>query len=274
MSEMIIGIDRGASFTDLAVVQDKSLVDHLSIEARGWPEIGAALEKIQGKYPTRRIAFSGASTDMPLDLKVQVVNVPEIESIGLGGATLAGCKTCLVISMGTGSAMVHVDQGTASHMGGTGVGGGTIKGLAKLICGMEDVHRLEELALNGNAAGMNMTIGDLGLADLSFLSADATVSNFAGIKSDSQEDKAAGILSLVAETIGIIASLCALHAGCGNSIVGVGKVAANRHVRHTLDRVGDLYQTKFLFPEHGGCATAYGAAISTMNKAKLHAKHK
>jgi len=265
MSEMIIGIDRGASFTDLAVVQDKSLVDHLSIEARGWPEIGAALEKIQGKYPTRRIAFSGASTDMPLDLKVQVVNVPEIESIGLGGATLAGCKTCLVISMGTGSAMVHVDQGTASHMGGTGVGGGTIKGLAKLICGMEDVHRLEELALNGNAAGMNMTIGDLGLDDLSFLSADATVSNFAGIKSDSQEDKAAGILSLVAETIGIIASLCALHAGCGSSIVGVGKVAANQHIRHTLGRVGDLYQTKFIFPEHAGCATAYGAAIKYMD---------
>ena len=265
MPDLIIGIDRGASFTDLAVVQDKSLVDHLSIETRGWPEIRAALEKIQGKYPTNRVAFSGASTDMPLYFKEQVVNVPEIDAIGLGGATLAGCKTCLVISMGTGSAMVHVDKGTANHMGGTGVGGGTIKGLAKLICGLEDVHRLEELALNGNAAGMNMTIGDLGLADLSFLSADATVSNFAGIKSDSQEDKAAGILSLVAETIGIIASLCALHAGCRNSIVGVGKVAANQHIRHTLDRVGVLYQTKFIFPEHAGCATAYGAAIKYMD---------
>ncbi len=267
MSELIIGIDRGASFTDLAVVQEKSLVDHLSIEARGWLEISAAFEKIQEKYPTSRIAFSGASSDMPINLKEQVVNVPEIESIGLGGATLAGCKTCLVISMGTGSAMVHMDKGTANHMGGTGVGGGTIKGLAKLICGLDDVHRLEELALNGNAAGMNMTIGDLGLTELSFLSADATVSNFAGIKSDSQEDKAAGILSLVAETIGIIGSLCALHAGCGKSIVGIGKVAANRHIRHTLDRVGNLYQTKFLFPEHGGWATAYGAAISYINKA-------
>jgi len=261
MSELIIGIDRGASFTDFAVVQNKSLVDHLSIETRGWPEIRAALEKIQGKYPTSRIAFSGASTDMPLYLKEQVVNVPEIDAIGLGGATLADCNTCLVISMGTGSAMVHVNKGTANHMGGTGVGGGTIRGLAKLICGIEDVHRLEELALNGNAAGMNMTIGDLGLADLSFLSADATVSNFAGIKSDSQEDKAAGILSLVAETIGIIASLCALHAGCADNIVGVGKVATNQHIRHTLDRVGDLYQTKFVFPEHAGCATAYGAAL-------------
>lgn len=266
-SELVIGIDRGASFTDFAVVRDTSLLDHLSVESRNWPEIGTALEEILGKYPTAPIAFSGSATDMPADLKKRVVEVAEIESIGLGGAALAGLETCLVISMGTGSAMVHVDRGTAKHVGGTGVGGGTIKGLAKLICGTEDVHYVEELALNGNAAGMNMTIGDLGVSDLSFLSADATVSNFAGITSDSQEDKAAGILSLVAETIGIIASVCAREAGCSNSIVAVGKVAANRHIQHTLDRVGVLYQTQFVFPEHAGCATAYGAAIRCINKA-------
>jgi type II pantothenate kinase len=267
MSELIIGIDRGASFTDFAVVTKMSFIDHLSIETRQWPEINAALEKIREKYPTGHVAFSGAVTGMPADLKETIAEVPEIESIGRGGAALAGCETCLVASMGTGSAMVHVDRGRAKHMGGTGVGGGTIKGLAKLICNTEDVHLLEKLALDGSAAGMNMTIGDLGLADLSFLPADATVSNFAGIKSDSQKDKAAGILSLVAETIGIIASLCAREAGCRNSIVAVGKVAANRHIRHTLGRVGDLYQTRFLFPDHPGCATAYGAAIEYMNNA-------
>jgi type II pantothenate kinase len=265
MSELIIGIDRGASFTDFAVVRERILVDHLSIETRNWSDISAALEEIQGKYPSAKIAFSGAATDMPEDLNKQVIGIPEIESIGLGGAALADCETCLVISMGTGSAMVYVDQGAAKHVGGTGVGGGTIKGLATLICGTDNVHRVEELALKGSATGMNMTIGDLGLGDLSFLSADATVSNFAGIKSDSMEDKAAGILSLVAETIGIIASLCALHAGCVDNIVAVGKVSTNRHIRETLERVGVLYQTRFLFPEHAGCATAYGAALKYLD---------
>lgn len=268
MSALIIGIDRGASFADFAVVRNNALVDHLSIETRDWKEIGAALQKIQGKYPTRHISFSGAVADMPADLKRQVVDVPEIEAIGLGGAGLAGCETCLVVSMGTGSAMVHVDHDTARHVGGTGVGGGTIKGLGKLICSIDDVLHLEKLALNGSAAGMNMTIGDLGMADLSFLPADATVSNFAGIKSGRQEDKAAGILSLVAETIGIIASVCAREAGCSDSIVAVGKVAANQHIRHTLGRVGILYQTKFIFPQNAGCATAYGAAIKYLD---LHA---
>jgi N-methylhydantoinase A/oxoprolinase/acetone carboxylase beta subunit len=52
MSELIIGIDRGASFTDFAVVRERILVDHLSIETRNWSDISAALEEIQGKYPS------------------------------------------------------------------------------------------------------------------------------------------------------------------------------------------------------------------------------
>ncbi|MBW2175594.1 MAG: hypothetical protein JRH03_01320 [Deltaproteobacteria bacterium] len=265
MREPVIGIDRGASFTDFAVVRDRTLVDQLSIETRDWIKIGKALDQIRTQNPTGHLAFSGASSGMPPHIKKQVVVVPEIESIGLGGAIMAGCRTCLVVSMGTGSAMVHVDHQTITHVGGTGVGGGTIKGLAKLLCGVDHAAALEELALEGRATQINLTIGDLGLDDLSFLPADATVSNFASIKSESKEDKAAGILSLVAETIGIVASLCALHACCGDSIVAVGKVSTNKHVRETLKRVGALYQTRFLHPEHPGCATAYGAAIKYLN---------
>ena len=261
----VIGIDRGASFTDLAVVRDRELVDCESLASRDWNVIDAALADLRKKHPSEHLAFCGAVAGMPPGIAEKAVHVPEIEAIGLGGATLAACPTCLVASLGTGSAMVHVDQGKVRHMGGTAVGGGTIKGLAKLICGSEDVHEVTRLALKGDAARMNLTIGDLGLADLSFLPADATVGNFAGIKSDRIEDKAAGILSLVAETAGIVASLCALHAGCADSIVAVGKVAANQCIRHTLGRVGDLYRTRFLFTEHAGCATAYGAAICYMN---------
>jgi type II pantothenate kinase len=261
MPGLIVGIDRGASFTDFAVVKGTALIDHLSVETRDWAVIGNALNRIRERHPAGQVAFSGASTGIPVEIRDLAVIVPEIESIGLGGAALAGLRECLVVSMGTGSAMVHVNASSVTHVGGTGVGGGTIKGLAKLLCNVEDAAALEQLALQGNAARMNLTIGDLGLENISFLSADATVSNFANIKSENREDTAAGILSLVAETIGIIASLCARHAGCSDSIVAVGKVSANQHIRATLGRVGKLYQTRFLYTVHPGCATAYGAAL-------------
>lgn len=261
MHKPVIAIDRGASFTDFAVIQNEQFTDHLSIETRNWHDIHAALNQFQGIHKTEHLVFTGASSQMPEEIQKQIVGIPEIEAIGFGGAALAKFKTCLVVSMGTGSAMVHFDKNRVTHVGGTGVGGGTIKGLASLLCGLDDPVALEKLALSGESANLNMTIGDLGLDDLSFLPADATVGNFANIKSDRIEDRAAAILSLVGETIGIIASICARKVNCQDRIVAIGKVSTNRHIRHTLERVGKLYQTRFIYPKHPECATAFGAGV-------------
>lgn len=260
MEKTVIAIDRGASFADFAVVENGRLDDYLSVETRNWDTINATLKQIREKHKTDHLVFTGSTAQMPDDLQRQVVVVPEIEAIGSGGAALANQSTCLVVSMGTGSAMVHVNKNTAAHVGGTGVGGGTIKGLASLLCDVDDPAVLEKLALSGKSAHLNMTIGDLGLNDLSFLPADATVGNFANIKSDRIEDRAAAILSLVGETIGIIASLCARECKCRDAIVAVGKVSTNKSIRHTLGHVGKLYQTQFIFPDYPECATAFGAA--------------
>ncbi|MGD8285104.1 MAG: hypothetical protein PVG08_13400, partial [Desulfobacterales bacterium] len=149
----------------------------------------------------------------------------------------------------------------AQHVGGTGVGGGTIKGLSSLMCHMEDPCRIEALALKGKASKVNLTLSDLGYDELSFLGADMTASNFAAVKSKKPEDLAAGILLLVGETVGIIASICAREFSCQDRIVIVGKVAKNKYVRHILERVGKLYQTSFYFPEKPGYATVYGAVV-------------
>ncbi len=266
MHAPVIAIDRGASFADFAIVQEGRLVDYLSVETRDWDAIDLTLKQIREKHQTDQLVFTGASSQMPSEIEKQVVVVPEIEAIGFGGGALAGLDTCLVISMGTGSAMVHLNQNTATHVGGTGVGGGTIKGLGTLLCGVDDPVALEKLALAGKSANINMTIGDLGLNDLSFLPADATVGNFANIKSDRVEDRAAAILSLVGETIGVIASLCAREFECSHTIVAVGKVSTNQSIRHTLGQVGKLYKTRFIFPEHPECATAFGAAIRFLQK--------
>ena len=72
---------------------------------------------------------------------------------------------------------------------------------------------------------------------------------------------AAAILRLVGETVGIMASLCAREMGCLDKIVVVGKVAQSRFIRRTLNLVGKLYQSSFVFPDNPGYATVFGAAI-------------
>ncbi|MFC1881641.1 hypothetical protein ACFL2S_09135 [Thermodesulfobacteriota bacterium] len=256
-----IGIDRGASFTDFAVIESGSLVETLSIERRDWQSITKAYYRLTDRYQTHRTVFTGSTAGMPAKMKNQVQMIPEIDAIGFGGSTLANYTDCIVVSIGTGTAIVHFSEQSTRHVGGTGVGGGTIKGLSSIICGLDDPLKIEALALKGNSSKINLNISDLGYEGLSFLGADMTASNFADVKSKKTEDLAAGILRLVGETVGILASVCAREFKCQNRIVIVGKVANSQFIRHTIDLVGKLYQTQFTFPENPGYATVYGAAI-------------
>jgi len=256
-----IGIDRGASFTDFAVIESNRLVETLSIERRDWQSITKAYYRLTDRYQTHRTVFTGSTAGMPAKMKNQVQMIPEIDAIGFGGSTLANYTDCIVVSVGTGTAIVHFSEQSTRHVGGTGVGGGTIKGLSSIICGLDDPLKIEALALKGNSSKINLNISDLGYEGLSFLGADMTASNFADVKSKKTEDLAAGILRLVGETVGILASVCAREFKCQNRIVIVGKVANSQFIRHTIDLVGKLYQTQFTFPENPGYATVYGAAI-------------
>ena len=257
----IIGIDRGASFTDFGVVESNRLIDALGLEKRDWDSICKVYNELAAKYKTEHVVFTGSVAERPDNFKNKIQVIPEIDAIGFGGATLAGCKECIVVNMGTGSAIVHFANNRARHVGGTGVGGGTIKGLSSLICDIEDPVVLETKALKGKASHLNLTISDLGYESISFLGSDVTASNFASIKSNRIEDLAAAILRLVGETVGIIASICAREMGCMDKFVMVGKVVQSQYIRETLKLVGELYQTTFIFPNHPGYATVFGAAM-------------
>lgn len=266
--DTILGIDRGASFTDFGVVKNNRLIETFSIEKRDWDSIKRNCGYFMEKYKNSHIVFTGSTAGIPKILRSQVQVISEIDAISFGGATLADCKECIVVSMGTGTAIVHFKNNTAMHVGGTGVGGGAIKGLSSFICGMDDPSQIEALALKGDASKINLTIADLGYEvedlgyeGLNFLRADFTASNFASVKSKRIEDLAAAILRLVGETVGIIASISAREGGCQDKIVMVGKVAQNQYIRHTLNLVGKLYQTTFIFPEYPGYATVFGSVL-------------
>lgn len=264
----VISIDRGASFTDFGVVESSRLIETTSIESRDWADIEHTYQRLKSKYIGAHSVFTGSANGMPSAMENTIHIIPEIDAIGYGGAALSGCRECLVVSAGTGTAMVQFSKDRSKHVGGTAVGGGTIKGLATLICGIDKPAAVEEKALQGDSSKVNLTISDLGYEDISFLGSDVTAGNLAAVNSKKIEDLSAGILCLVGETIGIIASICAREHKCQNNIVVVGKVAGNKFIRHTLDLVGTLYQTKFIFPDNPGYATVFGAAVKFLNDIK------
>ena len=114
---MIIGIDIGGSTTDAVLLDDALHV--VSVEANDPIAAAAgALGKLVSDLHHRlsditAIAATGGGARFLGDdlLGVPVHKVTEITAIGLGGSTLAGKPEALVVSMGTGTAMVSVKGG-------------------------------------------------------------------------------------------------------------------------------------------------------------------
>ena len=67
--ELIIGIDRGASFTDFAVVDSNKIIESRSVAKRDWDSVQTVFEELVKKYPTEHVAFTGAATSMPQSME-------------------------------------------------------------------------------------------------------------------------------------------------------------------------------------------------------------
>lgn len=188
----------------------------------------------------------------------------EFQCIGKGGSFLSGLDNSLIVSMGTGTAIVHVMQdGSYEYIGGTGVGGGTLMGLSRLMLGAESVAEIEAMADGGDLDKIDLKIKHLVKGDaLSGLSRDLTASNFANISlGATKDDIALGIMNLVFETVGMVSIFAAKSRDVKN-IVLTGNVTSIPQCKEKFDEFNTLgYGVNFVIPERSGFATAIGAAL-------------
>lgn len=258
-----LSIDRGASFTDFAVItSNDEILFTKCLESRNWDQILKSYHKLQKEFSPVSSFFTGSSTRMPREIETNIHKVNEIESIAFGGAFVSGKDRCIVVSMGTGTAITLYDRKNTAHISGTGVGGGTLSGLGQLLTGITDPLLLNSLSLKGNASELNLTLSEVGYEHVGFLDGDLTASNFGSIKTSRKEDLSAAILCMVAEVIGVIASLSARIHHLEKDIVVIGNLSRSDYIKDKISQVGQLYNTSFSFPKNPEYATAIGAVKS------------
>lgn len=192
--------------------------------------------------------------------------VPEFQSIGLGGLYLSELSDCLVVSLGTGTAIVHAKAGgTIDYLGGSGVGGGTLMGLSKLLLKAENIEHIVELAEEGDLSRIDLRISDITAKDdMQNMPRDLTASNFGNVSDlATKEDLAKGILNTVFETVGMV-SIFAAHSRGVKDIVLTGNLSTLPYAREKFDefnRMYDLYGVNFLLPKNARFATVIGTAL-------------
>lgn len=264
---MIVGIDIGGSTTD-AVLLSNGDVQVVTIEANDPVAAAAgALGKLVSQYGLKldqieRVAATGAGARALSDSLFgrPVTKVDEFTAIGVGGTSLAGKRNALVVSLGTGTAIVSVNGDKIEHFGGTGLGGGTLLGLSKHMLGVSKLETLETMAQRGNLSRVDLTVRDIAGGPVGDLPASTTAANFGKITSDaSPEDKALAIINMIAEVIAVL-SIASARACRQENIVLTGKLTRVFRFMRRVKHFEGMFGRRFEIPEHADYATAIGAA--------------
>ncbi len=272
----IIGIDIGGSTTKIVGFLDGKPINPLLVKAadplasvygafgKFLSVNGIALDQIQ------RVMITGVGSSFVTDriFGLPTGRVDEFRAIGLGGLFLSELSDAIIVSMGTGTAYVKAQGTDATHLGGSGVGGGTLLGLSNKMLNIRHVEHLIELAKEGNLANIDLSIGDISQAALPTLPATTTASNF-GKLSDiaSKADTALGIINLVFQTIGMLAVFAARADGTGD-VVLTGNLTTIPQVHQVFASLQQLFGVRFHVPSMAEFATAVGCAISCVSCAE------
>ena len=273
---IVLGIDIGGSTTKICGFRgENDLIQPLSVKA---DDPVSSIYGAFGKFTSlhgitlpqvERVMVTGVgSSYITEDLYgIPTCHVREFDCIGLGGQYLAGLNEAIVVSMGTGTALVHVKGDHMEYLGGTGVGGGTLFGLSETMLGIRDLDNLEALAEKGDISKIDLRISDISKKNLSpTLDLDTTASNF-GKLSDlaSREDLALGIINLVFETIGMV-SVFAARGFHIKDVVLTGKLSSMKKAAGVFENMGKMFDMRFLIPENARFGTVIGAALLHFHK--------
>lgn len=175
----------------------------------------------------------------------------------------------LVVSAGSGTAMVAARGDTIQHVTGTGVGGGTLLGLGRLILGTMDPVEIDQLALAGNANGADLALRDLVSGPIGALPADATAVNFGRITRletlPSQADLAAALVTMMGQVIATL-SINAARAAQLDRVIVTGHMTDMESMRATMARVGTFFGLSLELCQEAGYATVIGALLHAVHQ--------
>lgn len=269
---IIIGIDVGGSTTKIVGFdENKKMIQPLIVKANDpvassygafgkfTSENGISIDSIE------KILMTGVGSSFIEGglFGIPTEHVTEFNAVGLGGLYLSELDEAIIVSMGTGTAIVHAKKdGLIEYMGGTGVGGGTLVGLSKQILGVSHVSHIVELANEGDVSNIDLRISDITKKDiLPGLSANLTAANFGKVSEvATRGDIALGLCNLVFESVGMLAIFAARAKGLRN-IVLIGNVAQIPQAHETFDVLNRMFSMNFILPENRQFGTVIGTAL-------------
>ena len=271
--KVTVGIDIGGSTTKIVGFdEEKNLIHPMLVKAtdpltsvygafgKFTLENGLSISNID------KVMITGVGSTYIKDsiYGLKCIHVQEFKSVGLGGLYLSKLKRAAIVSMGTGTSITYGDftDGAYSfeYLGGTGVGGGTVSGLASKLFGIGSTSSVVELAKDGDVEKVDLQIKDIAKKDFG-LPGNMTAANFGKVDDlATRSDLAAGLLNLVFETVAVMARFAAKSCGVSD-IVLTGNLTRIPQCVEKFKELETLFPERFIIPENSQFATVIGAAL-------------
>lgn len=246
----ILCIDIGTTKLKVVIRKDNGI----SYEKYDSDNAVEIIEALRTKYDIQDVYLTGSGKRLLDNLEDYTV-LNELEAT----AHLVrhfGLDEGLVVNIGTGTSFTLYEDNQYIHINGTGIGGGTFKGLGKRLLKLSDPSEIETLGQQGAFDGANIVIKDIYPGGLGWLEDDVTVANF-GKAGGSDADIALGIHSLVAESIlSMIRAM--LFKSDINHVIICGGVINNQLIREIMIRYSRLFEFNCLFLEEASYGTGLG----------------
>ena len=271
---MIIGIDVGGSTTKIVGIENGNVKYPMFVKAN---DPITSLFGAFGKYiydnsillsDIEQVVLTGVGSSyitQPL-YGLPTTCTDEFIANGLGAQYVTDLESLIVVSMGTGTSFVQVEKDVIRHIGGIGIGGGTLLGLSQLLLQTQDICWISELAKKGNLENVDLQIQDICRTSLPGLPLDATASLFGKIGNSAHpEDIALGLLHMVLQSIGQAAILSALNTSIHDFVL-IGNLTQLPQCRPIFRIIGEMYNARFIIPEYAEYRTAIGAALAYLKR--------
>ena len=265
---MKIGIDAGGTLIKVAYLENGSR------KFEKWPstEIDQLIGKLKREHAADQIFLTGGKAEyMAEKLENTVGTSIEFD------ATYRGLKILMeeqgialdhfvYLNVGTGTSFHYASPDGQERVGGSGVGGGTLIGLAKLLVDMEDYEEIIRLAEKGNRDEIDLKVHHIYAGRPTPIPGDLTASNFGNVLSGNTsdmgpEDKLQAVIGLVGETVTAV-GISLAEGFETNDMVFIGSTLLDNNVmKDIINRYAGLKGAKAHIIHNGEYSGALGAIL-------------
>lgn len=277
MKKTVIGIDVGISTTKIVGIDEKGMVIS-PIRIKATDPI-TSLYGAFGKYlhdnkikldEIEHVMLTGVGAAY-IDEHIYGLPTSKSEEFiadGLGAKYESKLDRMIVVSMGTGTSLVKCDGENIKHIGGIGIGGGTLAGLSRIMLKTDDIKQITNLAKDGDVSKINLLIKDISAKPLPGLPMSAVASLFSNAKTNaSREDIAKGLIWMVLQCIGSATILSSLESGIKDFVL-IGNLSLLPLCREVYPAMEKVYGVRFHVPKYSEFCTAIGAALDYKRQQK------